>query len=233
MNRYTIRFVLFVLCLNIFPVFPASQNDVQDPDPQRFRDEITGFVQWDAKNSFPPEAILFTGSSSIRMWQTKLAFPQYPVINRGFGGAHISDVVYYYDQVIRKYHPTIIVFYAGDNDIADGKPVEQVFTDYKALLDLIENDNPEVKFVYLPVKPSISRWYYWDAMRDLNELIKKYNRQHKNLYYLDTALPLLDTSGKPDKKYFLDDGPHLSPAGYSRWESFLIPLLEELYGRGK
>lgn len=229
MNAYLIKIAVFVLCLYAYPLLPAEQNDILEPDPQRFREEITRFTEWDAKNSFPSKAVLFVGSSSIRMWQTHLAFPEFPVINRGFGGAHISDVVYYYDQVIGKYHPTLIVFYAGDNDIADGKSVEQVFTDYRALIELIEKRNPEVKFVYLPVKPSISRWYYWDAMSDLNGKIKTFNAGQKNLYYLDTAASLLDSIGKPDKQYFQDDGLHLNQAGYSRWNSLVLPVLEKLY----
>jgi lysophospholipase L1-like esterase len=233
MVRYSIPTVLMVLFIFVFPLLPAEQNDIQDPDPQRFDKEIDIFLEWDAKNSFPSHAILFVGSSSIRMWQTHLAFNDFPVINRGFGGAHISDVIYYYDQVIGKYHPALIIFYAGDNDIADGKSAEQVFADYRSLINLIEEENPEAKFVFLPVKPSISRWYYWDVMRDLNKQIEAFNSKKSKLFYLDTAVALLDDTGKPDRQFFLDDGLHLNLVGYSRWNSLVLPLLEKLYKDGK
>ncbi|HKK45627.1 MAG TPA: hypothetical protein VJ964_08900, partial [Balneolaceae bacterium] len=110
-------FFLFVF-LFVIQGISKAQAPVKDPDPQRFQQEIDNFKLWDAKNSYPNQAILFVGSSSIRFWKSHDAFPNYPVINRGFGGAHISDVQHYYRQVIGKYHPSIIVFYCGDNDIA-------------------------------------------------------------------------------------------------------------------
>jgi hypothetical protein len=81
-----------------------------NPDPKRFVNEIEAFIDYDAKNSFPKDAVLFVGSSSIRLWKTHQAFPKIPVINRGFGGAHISDVNYYYDSIVKKYQPKLVVF---------------------------------------------------------------------------------------------------------------------------
>lgn len=112
-----------------------------DPDPARFAkspdgDEvyIESFEYWDEKNSVPDDAVLFVGSSSIRKWPTSRYFPFVPVINRGFGGSHISDVNYYLDKTVLKYAPRAIVLYAGDNDIASGKSALRVFEDYKSFV---------------------------------------------------------------------------------------------------
>ena len=99
----------------------ASLALAQAPDPGRFAEEIELFELWDEKNSFPEDAILFVGSSSIRMWPTASAFPGKRVINRGFGGSEISDVIHYYDQLVGHYQPAMIFLYAGDNDIGRGK----------------------------------------------------------------------------------------------------------------
>ena len=95
----------------------SAQNRKTDfkPNPHRFDIEINRFVNQDLKNSFPNDAILFVGSSSIRMWKTHKSFPEYKVVNRGFGGSHISDVIYFIDKVALKYSPKLIIFYAGDN----------------------------------------------------------------------------------------------------------------------
>jgi lysophospholipase L1-like esterase len=206
-----------------------AQQRVKNPDPLRFKQEINNFKEWDAKNSFPKHAILFAGSSSIRFWKSHDSFPSLPVINRGFGGAHISDMEYFYDQVIGKYDPSIIVFYCGDNDIAANKPVEQVFEDYKNLTDHILHDFPDVKFIYLPIKPSSSRWNYWSKMNEFNNRVKEYNSQNKHLFYLDTATPLLGSNGKPDDSLFRDDHLHLNPKGYAIWNRILAPELKLLY----
>src|SRR5699024_10370064 len=124
------KYVLLFLVLISFPLLSQAQSAVEDPDPHRFATEIEAFNRLDSKNSTPQHAIQFVGSSRIRMWQTHQAFPDFPVINRGFGGAQISDIIYYYEDVIAPYKPEVMVFYCGDNDIAAGKPVAQVFKDY-------------------------------------------------------------------------------------------------------
>ncbi|HES58819.1 MAG: hypothetical protein JW956_11775 [Calditrichaceae bacterium] len=221
--------IFFVMVVFFLTNSYAVDSLKTDPDPKRFQTEIEAFKKWDQKNSFPEDAILFAGSSSIRMWKTHDAFPQYRLINRGFGGAHITDVLYYYNEVILKYNPQLIVFYCGDNDISSNFPVEQVYEDYLELILKITKDFPEVKFVYISVKPSGSRWQHWDRMDALNKKIEKYNQQRENLLYVDLATPLLDKDGKPDTAFFLSDQLHLNEKGYEVWNSMLSEILESIY----
>jgi len=221
---------LFVLFL-LGPSMGWAQPQGEDLDPERFRQEIEAFENWDAKNSFPDKAILFVGSSSIRMWETHKAFPDYPVINRGFGGSMISDVQYFYKEVIEKYDPTLVVFYAGDNDIANGKPVEEVVSDYKALTYRIHNDFPDANFLYVPIKPSNSRWNYWPAMKEVNQQVKAHNEKREHLYYVDLATPLLGEEGTPDDSLFVEDQLHLNEQGYTVWNQVMAPELEALFTR--
>lgn len=222
------KLILLILMLGAMVNVCHSQQ-VSDPDAARFSQEIETFQQWDAKNSYPENGILFVGSSSIRMWKTHQAFPDLPVINRGFGGAHISDIQHYYEQVIGKYAPSVIVFYAGDNDIADGKPIQQVIGDYKDITDQILNDFHEAKFVYIPIKPSSSRWSYWPDMAEVNRQIREYNQQQDPLYYVDLATPLLKPDGTPNDSLFIDDLLHLNEKGYAAWNQVIAPRLKELY----
>ncbi len=114
----------------IFLFFPIiAQDQKKDPDPHRFDTQIQQFIEWDEKNSFPEDAVLFIGSSSIRLWPTRISFPDQTIINRGFGGAHISDIIFFIEETVLKYQSPVIVFYCGDNDIAAGKSSEQVFKD--------------------------------------------------------------------------------------------------------
>jgi lysophospholipase L1-like esterase len=217
--------LLFVL----FTTFTVTaQQTADDPDPLRFEAAIEQFKSWDQKNSRPADPILFVGSSSIRFWKTAEAFPRFPVINRGFGGSHISDVQHYYDAVIGKYEPKLIVFYEGDNDIAAGKSVDQVLGDYKQLIERILSDKPEAQFLFIPIKPSSSRWNYWPEMQEVNQRIKNYNKQNDRLHYVDLATPVLNAEGTPNDSLFLDDQLHLNESGYAKWNSVLRPVLEKL-----
>ena len=209
----------------------AQENitNTQDPDPNRYREAVENYNRYDNKNSFPVGAVLFVGSSSIRLWETAKCFPGYPVINRGFGGSHISDVIYFIEPLVINYKPRVIVFYAGDNDIAEGKNIDQVFNDYKAYVQLVREHLPKSKIIYLPIKPSLDRWSYWEKMKKANSLIKDYSEMDEFLYYVDTATPMIGNESLPDSSLFVDDGLHLNSNGYELWSEILIPVLEKTF----
>jgi hypothetical protein len=94
-----------------------------------------------------------------------------PVINRGFGGSHISDVNHFAERIVLKYNPRLIVFYAGDNDIASNKPPLQVFQDFQAFVQLVHKQLPDARILYLPIKPSLARWPLWPKMQEANALV--------------------------------------------------------------
>jgi lysophospholipase L1-like esterase len=221
MKKHMYAFVfLTVLCLS-----SEAHADAPDPNPGRFAKDIENFVVWDSKNSFPESAILFVGSSSVRFWPTATAFPGKPIINRGFGGSEISDVIHFYDQVIKPYAPTKIFLYVGDNDIEHGKMADQVFEDYKELVAIVQSDFPRVNLIFISIKPSKRRWDKWPLMVEANRLVREYSESHPNLGYADLATPLLDADGNP-RDVFIDDGLHLNARGYSLWHQALAPYLD-------
>ena len=208
---------------------PAAAQNEPVPDPGRYLSQIESFTQWDSKNSYPQNAILFVGSSSIRMWQTGIAFPELPIINRGFGGAHISDMLCYFEETISKYKPNIVVFHCGDNDIATGLSVDFVYDNYLTFIKKLTKCCPDTKLIYIPVKPSMPRWNKWIQMQKLNQKIADYNKQYPNLYFVDTVTPLMTPENQPNPALFLEDSLHLNAKGYTLWNTVLKPLLEELY----
>jgi lysophospholipase L1-like esterase len=219
-NLLTIGLLITLMLLS----FGSGEN----PDPQRFKSEIDAFLNWDSKNAPPADPVVFVGSSSIRLWRTHTYFPDLPVINRGFGGSHISDVNYYADTLVLKFNPQIIVFYAGDNDIADGKSPETVYSDFTAFFDRIHTGLPSAKIVYLPIKPSPSRWQYWPAMQEANSRIEALCTQDPDLYYVDTASPMIGGNGRPMPGLFVSDSLHLNQTGYKLWTGILAPELRDL-----
>ncbi len=223
MKRLPISFLLIPLLINTLLFAQA------DPDPERFRKPIEAFKSWDSKNSLPDDYILFVGSSSIRMWKTAEAFPRYKTVNRGFGGAHISDMLFYLNDIALKYTPPqCIVFYCGDNDISGKKNPARVLNDYKKFVGNIHNRFPETLIIYIPAKPSIARWNLWSNMNELNNKIKFYSKSSPLLYYADTATPMLQTGDKPAVDLFIEDGLHLSAKGYAMWNGIIAKLLEDI-----
>jgi len=206
-----------------------SAEKTPNPDPNRFKEAVDYFNWHDSKNTFPADAVLFVGSSSIRFWETAKYFPDYPVINRGFGGSHISDVIYFIEPLVIRYKPQVIVFYAGDNDIADEKNAEQVFNDYREFVQLVEHDLPHTSILYIPIKPSLDRWSLWTEMKEVNRMIRTYTEEDDLLYYVDLATPMLGDKSLPDSSLFVEDGLHLNAGGYELWSKILLPVLEKIY----
>jgi lysophospholipase L1-like esterase len=205
----------------------AGDGQPADPDPNRFGKEIEAFAEWDSKNAVPVEPVLFVGSSSIRMWRTHDSFPELPVINRGFGGSHVSDVIHFADRLVIPYKPRVIVFYAGDNDIAAGKSAQRVFEDCRKFVGLVHAKLPKTRIIFLAIKPSDSRGSFWPQTQKANELVRDFSRTDERLFFADVATPLLGPDGKPRNELFLNDKLHLNPAGYRIWTQALTPILQQ------
>jgi lysophospholipase L1-like esterase len=218
-----------LLLLSILSMFAVAQTSAPaaDPDPNRFARDIDAFEQWDSKNAFPAEPVLFVGSSSIRMWRTREGFASLPVINRGFGGSHISDVLHFFDRIILPYRPKVIVFYAGDNDVAGGKPAQRVLEDYRKFVDRVASVLPQTRVIFVTIKPSGQRWALWPEMHKANDLVRNLCAKSDRLFFADLGTPLLDSEGKPDDSFFLADRLHLNAQGYAVWNKALAPILKQ------
>jgi lysophospholipase L1-like esterase len=206
----------------------AGAGQPADPDPNRFAQEIKAFAEWDGKNAVPAEPVLFVGSSSIRLWRTHESFPDLPVINRGFGGSQISDILHFADRVVLPYQAKVIVFYAGSNDIAAGKSAQRVFEDCRRFVRLVYAGQPAARVVVLGINPCRSRWPLWPEMKKANELIQEFCKGDSRLAFADFGASFLSADGTPDSSLFLDDQLHLNAKGYAVWTKALAPVLQKI-----
>jgi lysophospholipase L1-like esterase len=200
-----------------------------DPDPNRFAQEIQAFAEWDSRNAVPADPVLFVGSSSIRLWRTYESFPDLPVINRGFGGSHVSDVIHFADRVVFPYNPSLIVFYAGDNDVAAGKSAQRVFADCRRFIGLVHARRPATRLVFLGIKPSRSRWSLWPEAQKANQLLADFCQGDNRLFFTDLGTPLLGPDGTPADDLFRKDQLHLNARGYAIWSKALAPVLQKIF----
>jgi lysophospholipase L1-like esterase len=211
--------------LLIFVSFTAGQT--KDTTASIWEAEIRKFESADSLRPPPQGAILFVGSSSIRLWETlQQDFPEHQVINRGFGGSELGDALHFADRIILPYKPNIIIVYAGDNDLANGKKPEQILDKYKQLVQLIHMNLPQTRIGYIAVKPSLARWNLIDRIRKTNDLIRNYSRQDRLLTYIDIFTPMLGKDGIPRKELFASDGLHLNRQGYALWRDIVSPALK-------
>ncbi|MCG6158514.1 GDSL-type esterase/lipase family protein [Rubinisphaera margarita] len=222
MNRRSL-FCLIAFSLLALPAFAADEPSNEN----RFESSIQAFEKADTEHQPGPGGIVFVGSSSIRMWDTEKWFPEQNVINRGFGGSQTSDVLHFFDRVIKKYEPRTIVFYCGDNDIAHGKTTKEVIADFRTLMKNIRQTVPGATVYYLPIKPSLKRWDMWDDMNSVNLKVQKMAERHDDLVYVDTATVLLNEQGEPRDDVFAKDGLHLNETGYELWTDVVKKAINE------
>jgi lysophospholipase L1-like esterase len=207
-------------------LFAGGNAGAEVRGPESWHAEITDLVAGDAAHAPPQHAVLFVGSSSIRLWTTLAKdFPGVPTVNRGFGGSALADTTYYVDRIVVPYHPKLIVVYAGDNDIAEGRTSAQVIDDFKAFVARVRRDLPEAAIAYLSIKPSVARAAMWPQMRAANEGIARWASTMKDVTFVDVAAKMLDAHGAPRADLLRDDGLHMRPAGYAIWIDALKPVL--------
>ena len=184
-----------------------------------FWKEISAFVKQDSINKPKEGIILFVGSSSFRLWtDVKKDFNNENILNRAFGGATLLDMIRYKDQNLLNYHPSKIVLYCGENDVASSDKVDgkEVFQRFKTLFDIIRKQYPDVPLVYVSIKPCILRWSMKDRMMDANQRISSFLSHKKKTTFVDIWDAMLE-NGEPKKDIFREDNLHMNAKGYAIW----------------
>jgi len=224
MTRRDLAFRLLAVALLLFLTLDAAQAQYRGPD--QWQAEIAALVSGDAASPPPAHAVLFVGSSSIRLWTTLADdFPGVPTINRGFGGSRIADSTFCADRIVVPYRPALIVMYAGDNDIAGGRTSQQVIDDFKAFVARVRRDLPQTAIAYVSIKPSVARAALWPQMRAANDGIARWALTQKRVSFVDVASAMLDARGQPRPELLREDGLHMLRAGYAIWTAALTPVL--------
>jgi lysophospholipase L1-like esterase len=220
----TTLLVAFAVALTLHPncVQAAASN------PAQFEPEIKAFEAFDRVRPPPTNAVLFVGSSSIRLWRSLAEdLKGVPVINRGFGGSQMSDCVHFADRIVLRYRPREVLVYAGDNDLAAGKTPEQVRDDFAAFVRKVHAALPKTRITYLSIKPSPSRWNLAEQIRTANNLIAQLTSTDARLDFIDVFTPMLDNDGKPRPDLFVNDRLHLNKTGYELWAAIVRARLDE------
>ncbi|MFW2390568.1 MAG: SGNH/GDSL hydrolase family protein [Polyangiales bacterium] len=200
--------------------------------PEVWEGEIEEYEAEDAARRPDPGALVFVGSSSIRFWET-LSEDMAPMraLNRGFGGSVIAHSTHYADRIIVPYEPSVIVMYAGDNDLAfGGVSPECALRDFEAFVEKVWKAVPGTAIYFISIKPSPARWEIWDDIKRANALIEARTKTRALLEFIDISEAMLGENGEPDASLYVADGLHLSDRGYEFWTSIVRPRLLNGFG---
>lgn len=219
MIKKRLKQIIFFLVLVSMGLFAKAQP---------FAKEIAAFKNQDSL-SFPGKGkILFVGSSSFTFWKdVQQYFPEYPIINRGFGGSSLTDLIRYAPDVIFPYEPKQIVIYCGENDFAGDTSLypSQVAQRFFDLFNLIRARYKKVPIAYISMKPSPSRQHLMARFNVANVMIKNFLKKKKRTAYIDVYKAMLKENGLPKDEIFLADKLHMNAEGYKIWKKIIEPHL--------
>lgn len=217
-----------LFCLGAVSLATAQTEATQQPAADKWEKEISALLAKDETSPPPKEGIVFTGSSTIRLWNLATAFPNQPVVNRGFGGSQTHDATKYAPKIVTPLKPKLVVFYSGDNDIKSGKTPEKTAADFADFCTVIHKELPKTKIWCLAIKPCPSRWSLFDKQTAANKLIREFcEKDPDRLLFIDIVPAMLGSDGQPPPELFLKDMLHMNLKGYKIWNEHIQKLLDE------
>ncbi|AWX43400.1 Sialate O-acetylesterase [Flagellimonas maritima] len=203
--RYFFFFFLFITTFQAQEIVPFAK------EVNEIKAKIDSI--WDNKK----ETIVFTGSSSIRMWRNlQDQFPEDQIINTGFGGSQTSDLKLFLNELILDYNPSQVFIYEGDNDIFAKKRPNVIIETMQGIIHILKERNPKIKIVLISAKPSISRWHLRGRYKRLNKRLNKLALNTPRVFYADVWTTMLHRR-KLKKDLFIEDGLHMNAKGYDLW----------------
>lgn len=233
-----LKVALALLCILLVGLsWPAWQLYRQisksiSEDPLVWEEDIVALEAVTRGQCPPDTCVVFVGSSSIRFWDTIVAdMAPIRVIQHGFGGAKLNDIVHYAPRLVNNYRPRAVVIFAGTNDIDPHahKAPGDLLQSYQALVEVVHEALPDIPLYYIGITPSILRWSVWPIAQEANRMISDWSETSNRLHFIDTSGALLDDNGEPDEANYVLDGLHLSERGYEQWTNVIRPrLLDEI-----
>ena len=228
--KVVLAVITAVVLVGIYPAIEiySELKKGSSEDPLVWERDIVALEEKTA-GKYPAETgVVFVGSSSIRLWSSlENDMAPIPVVQHGFGGAKLNDVVHYADRLVSNYKPAAVVLFAGTNDLHPGATKEPsvLLKSYQDFVFKVRRVQPEPPIFYIAITPSVLRWSTWELARETNDLIKDWSATQEGIYVIDTSEALLGDTGEPDPDNYIIDGLHLSALGYQKWTGLIRPVL--------
>lgn len=198
---------------------------------KRWASEMARIDKLNATETHPDDAVLFIGSSSIRLWETiQDDVAPYQPIQRGYGGARYSDLAVFAERLITPHRYRAMVVFVG-NDVTGGKgdlSLTEIERLARYVVGVSRAHQPHAPVLLVEVTPTSSRYRVWPQIRRVNDLLREIAMTEPNTYFIPTAEYYLDANNKPVDRYFRSDLLHLNEQGYAVWSALIKRRLDEV-----
>lgn len=205
-------------CLLLAMNAPAHGQSKDQARRDNFQKTIDEYSAQREKGEHGNPDVLFVGSSSFRLY---IGFEEdyagLNAVNLGFGGSQLSDVLYFFDELIEPYNPKQIIVYEGDNDLFAGLTVEEFMNDVKAFVRMVQIRKPGTHISFLAPKPSPVRRDMLDIWQASHKALYDYAIATPHFDFIDISQPMYDLDGELKKEIWKSDSLHMNRKGYEIW----------------
>lgn len=209
--------ILFTLFIGVNQLFAQANRFDQEVESISHKIDSIGWSKGE---------VVFTGSSSVRMWKNlQEQFPDVPIINTGFGGSTALDLSEQLFPLVLRLEPSKVFIYEGDNDINGGNTAAEIMATLDDIVTRIQKQLPNTTVNLISAKPSPSRWELKNSYLVLNDLMRQYCTTHDNVNFVNVWDIMLDKSGVPRADIFIGDNLHMNEKGYDLWKEIFTPFL--------
>lgn len=222
-----LRLSVFIACVVSTLACLRADDSLEKYRPaalKQWSKEMQRIEALDAQESDPADAVLFIGSSSIRLWDDIATdMRPWPVIQRGYGGAKFSDLAVFADQIIKPHKFRALAIFVA-NDITGGatdKTPTEVVRLFEHVVATARRHEPEAPIFLIEITPTPSRWAAWPKIKECNAALRQACEKGENLHFISTADQYLDADGQPMPELFKEDRLHQNRDGYQRWSRLI------------
>lgn len=178
--------------------------------------------------------VAFYGSSSIRLWEEMaIDLAPHQVINLGFGGSSYRWCDHFFDEVFEDIDPEEIILYAGDNDLGNEVPENEILESVLNILQKIDAKYGKIQVSIISVKPSPNRLYLKAHIEGLNATLKSLIQSRPKGSFINVYSDML-RKGDVRPEFYLDDELHMNKKGYEIWKKVVkmhLDSKESINGR--
>jgi lysophospholipase L1-like esterase len=194
----------------------------------RYIDDFRRWAEEDVGRLPMRDALLCVGSSTLRRWEgIKEDLGPGLVLNRGFGGSRMADVIPF-AEFFARYEAEKVLVYEGDNDLGDGtKDVAELMGEFRIFCEAIWARRADVRIYIIAIKPCPSRWRLRNIYLDANEQLRALCDTDERLTYIDVDSVMLGDDGTPIPEFYIEDNLHMTRTGYELWRDVIHPILED------
>lgn len=197
----------------------------------RFESAIQNYEQYPVETG----KVLLYGSSFLRNWGYDRAKEQWAayggldVVNHGFGGATVDELLRYYHRMVLPYCPSAVVLRPGHNDLTRGLTPEETWFLTERLIAWLRTDWKDLPIVLIQVFDT--KKYGTTERRQLNarynDLMIRYAAENEGIYTVDLD-PFFHHEDGSLREIFVADGLHLTDAAYEEMARWLTPQVAAL-----